>query len=169
MSTYESLIIKADQLLKLCQDQDIKIVTAESCTGGLVAACLTEVPGASLHFDRTFVTYSNAAKTDMLSVSPKILEEHGAVSEAVALAMAEGALKHSAGNLAIAITGIAGPDGGTETKPVGLVHFAFARKGDVETVRHEQKNFGDIGRSTVRFKSVAYALEIAAGMVEEPA
>jgi len=104
------------------------VATAESCTGGMVAAAITDIAGSSAIFDRGFVTYSNAAKSQMLGVPPKLIEAHGAVSEAVARAMAEGALKHSAATLTIAITGIAGPTGGSDTKPVGLVHFGCALK-----------------------------------------
>ncbi len=104
------------------------VSTAESCTGGMVAAAITDVAGSSAVFDRGFVTYSNAAKMQMLGVRLSALETHGAVSEAVAIAMAQGALVHSAATLAVSITGIAGPGGGSETKPVGLVHFACADK-----------------------------------------
>lgn len=104
------------------------VATAESCTGGMVAAAITDIAGSSAVFDRGFVTYSNAAKTQMLGVPVRLIEAHGAVSEAVAKAMAEGALAHSAATLSVAITGIAGPTGGSETKPVGLVHFACAMK-----------------------------------------
>ena len=105
------------------------IVTAESCTGGLLAAALTDVPGASQAFDRGFVTYSNAAKFDSARGPDALIEQHGAVSEEVARAMAEGALHETGAGVAIAVTGIAGPDGGTQEKPVGLVHFAAARRG----------------------------------------
>ena len=125
MTTYESLIVKADQLLKLCADEGTRIVTAESCTGGLIASCLTEIPGSSARFDRGFITYSNEAKMEMLSVKAQDLEEHGAVSEAVAIAMAEGALASSGASLAIAVTGIAGPDGGSDEKTGGAGPFCL--------------------------------------------
>jgi len=133
------------------------VATAESCTGGMVAAAITDVAGSSAVFDRGFVTYSNAAKTEMLGVEKTLLQTHGAVSEAVARAMAQGALKHSAATLAVAITGIAGPTGGSETKPVGLVHFACASKRGHEW--HERKVFvGD--RAAVRFAARDHALQM---------
>lgn len=157
MSTFESLVVKADQLLKLCSEEDVRLCTAESCTGGLVSACLTEVPGSSARFDRGFVTYSNQAKTDLLGVDPALLETHGAVSEEVARAMAEGALKASNANFAVAVTGIAGPGGGSEDKPVGLVYFGFAS--DAGLLEHKEKHFDDIGRAKVRLKTVSFALD----------
>ncbi len=133
------------------------VATAESCTGGMVAAAITDVAGSSAVFDRGFVTYSNAAKIEMLGVEKTLLQTHGAVSEAVARAMAQGALKHSAATLAVAITGIAGPTGGSETKPVGLVHFACASKRGHEW--HERKVLvGD--RAAVRFAARDHALQM---------
>ncbi len=131
------------------------LATAESCTGGMVAAALTDIAGSSAVFDRGYVSYSNNAKHAMLSVPNKTIEAHGAVSEAVARAMADGALKHSNANIAIAITGIAGPSGGTETKPVGLVHFCCAthKKGG----HHERKVFTG-NRAAVRVQARDHAL-----------
>ncbi|MFG1245221.1 CinA family protein [Xanthobacter flavus] len=134
------------------------LATAESCTGGLVAGALTEVPGSSDVVDRGFVTYSNAAKMAMIGVPEATLAAHGAVSEATARAMAEGALKAAGVDAAVAITGVAGPGGGSETKPVGLVHFASARR-DGTTV-HQERRFGEIGRAEVRRLSVLQALDL---------
>jgi nicotinamide-nucleotide amidase len=133
------------------------IVTAESCTGGLVAALLTEIAGSSTVFERGFVTYSNAAKAQALGVPQNLLEIYGAVSSQVALAMAEGALAHSSADIALAITGIAGPGGGSPQKPVGLVYFGCGGKGKVIT--HERR-FGDIGRGKVRQAAVEVALDL---------
>ena len=131
------------------------LVTAESCTGGWVAQAVTSVAGSSAWFDRGFVTYSNAAKQEMLGVRPQTLRAHGAVSEETAREMARGALERSAGTLAVAITGIAGPGGGSAGKPVGSVCFAWARGGAVHSETHHFR--GD--RESVRRQSVALALE----------
>jgi nicotinamide-nucleotide amidase len=136
----------------------LKIATAESCTGGLIAGLLTEIPGSSEVVERGFVTYSNEAKQDMLGVPEALLIAHGAVSEAVARAMAEGALHHASAEIAVAVTGVAGPGGGTADKPVGLVHIAAARKGGDRL--HEEHRFGDIGRVQVRLKTVEAALRL---------
>ena len=134
------------------------IVTAESCTGGLLAATLTDIPGSSDIFDRGYVTYSNAAKQAMLGVPAGILESQGAVSRATAEAMARGALSNSDAHLAVSITGIAGPGGGQPDKPVGLVHLAVSSI--FGQFLHEECRFGDIGRSHVRRASVAAALRM---------
>jgi len=134
------------------------IATAESCTGGLVMGALTGVPGSSAAVDRGFVTYSNAAKAEMLGVDPALIEANGAVSEPVARAMAEGALAHAPADLAVAITGIAGPGGATDTKPIGRVHFAVARRG--ETTHTLMRDYGEIGRADVRAASVTDALRL---------
>lgn len=136
----------------------LKITTAESCTGGMVSSALTEVAGSSAVFERGFVTYSNDAKAEMLGVPPALITHYGAVSEAVARAMAEGALRHSHADISVSITGIAGPGGGSVLKPVGLVHFACAKKGS-DTL-HLEKKFGDLGREIVRHHSVLTALEL---------
>jgi nicotinamide-nucleotide amidase len=151
-----STVAAAKRLLALSRERGLKIATAESCTGGLVAAALTEIPGSSDVVDRGFVTYSNAAKQAMLGVTPLTLERAGAVSRETAEEMAQGALAHSDAHLAVAITGIAGPGGATTGKPVGLVHFAAAARGG--RLIHRAKKFGDIGRRKVRQKSVDEAL-----------
>lgn len=133
------------------------IVTAESCTGGLIAGALTDVPGSSDAVFGGYVTYHNEAKAGMIGVDRELIRKHGAVSEEVARAMAEGALKTSGASVAIAVTGIAGPGGGTEGKPVGLVHFAFA---DGRKTIHLRKEFGDAGRQQVREMTVKAALEL---------
>jgi nicotinamide-nucleotide amidase len=151
-----SLIRSAETMLAEARAQGLQIVTAESCTGGLIAALLTEIAGASDVFERGFVTYSNRAKEEMLGVPAALIAEHGAVSEPVARAMAEGALQHSAAQLAVAVTGIAGPGGGTVQKPVGLVHIAAARHSR-ETI-HQAHRFGEIGRTEIRIRTVEQAL-----------
>ncbi|KIL98987.1 C-terminal domain of CinA type S Protein Implicated in DNA repair function with RecA and MutS [Paramagnetospirillum magnetotacticum MS-1] len=134
-----------------------RIATAESCTGGLVAAALTAIAGSSSVVERGFVTYSNEAKTEMLGVPAPLIATHGAVSREVAVAMAEGALAHSRADAAVSITGIAGPDGGSEDKPVGLVHFALARRGC--PTRHARHVFtGD--RDAVRLQAALAALDL---------
>lgn len=157
------LIAQATALLATCRARGETIATAESCTGGLVAATLTAVPGSSEVFERGFVTYSNAAKSEMLGVPVWLIERHGAVSEDVARAMVGGALTHSRATIAVAVTGIAGPSGGTAEKPVGLVHFAVARRD--EPVRHERVLFGDIGRAEIRRESVERALGLLASLL----
>src|SRR5680860_1348870 len=141
------LIAQAAALLDAARAKSDLIATAESCTGGLVAATLTAVPGSSDVFDRGFVTYSNTAKSEMLGVPYWLIEKHGAVSEDVARAMAGGALSNSAASIAVAVTGIAGPDGGTPEKPVGLVHFAAGRPEG--PMHHERVVFGDLGRAEI--------------------
>ena len=130
--------------------QKLRIATAESCTGGLIAGLLTEIPGSSDVFERGFVTYSNRAKQDMLGVPGDLIGDHGAVSEAVARVMAEGAVENSSAHMAVAVTGIAGPGGGTAVKPVGLVHIAAAR-GQRDPA--SRMRFGDIGRGEVRSRT----------------
>lgn len=134
------------------------IATAESCTGGLIAAALTDVPGSSAVLDRGFVTYSNAAKTEMLGVAPALIEKHGAVSAEVARAMACGAVKNSRADIAVSVTGIAGPDGGTAEKPVGLVWFGLADASGA--VRVERRVFTKGGRDFVRAKATETALRL---------
>ena len=148
----------AARVLDACRTHGLKVATAESCTGGLVTGALTEIPGSSDVLDRGFVTYSNAAKQAMLGVPASILERHGAVSRETADAMAAGALMMSNADLAVAITGIAGPGGGSAEKPVGLVHFAAAAR-DGRRV-HREKRYGDVGRSAVRREAVAEALAL---------
>ena len=153
-----ALLAHARQLLADCEARKLKIVTAESCTGGLVAGLLTEIAGSSAVVERGLVAYSNEAKQDLLGVPAALIAENGAVSEPVARAMADGALKRARADLSIAITGVAGPGGGTPAKPVGLVHFAAARNG-WSTV-HERHLFGDIGRTEIRLASVQVALTL---------
>jgi nicotinamide-nucleotide amidase len=148
----------ASALLDAAKAEGLKIATAESCTGGLIAASLAAVPGASATLERGFVTYSNEAKIEMLGVAADLIRERGAVSKEVALAMAAGALTHSPADLAVAVTGIAGPDGGTPEKPVGLVHIAASRRGGATL--HEEKRFGDIGRHEIQVQTVAAALDL---------
>lgn len=150
--------LRAKALLEQCRLQGVKIATAESCTGGMLAALLTSVPGSSDVFDCSFVTYSNEAKKSMLGVSLELIVEFGAVSRECSLAMAHGAILESAATLAISITGVAGPGGGTLSKPVGLVHFACARRNGATL--HREERFGDIGRAGVRTASVDVALEL---------
>jgi nicotinamide-nucleotide amidase len=147
----------ARSVLDAARARKAHIVTAESCTAGLVAACLTEIPGSSDVVDRGLIVYSNQAKCDLLGVPPALLAAYGEVSAETVRAMAEGALKHMPSRVAIAITGIAGPAGGSAQKPVGLVHFAAAREG---LLLHEEHRFGDIGRHEVRLKSVDAALAL---------
>ena len=137
------------------------IALAESCTGGLVSAALTEIAGSSDVFERGFVTYSNEAKLECIGVNQDILETFGAVSVAVAWAMAQGAIRHSNADIAVAITGVAGPAGGSAKKPVGTVVFACAtRDGDPEKVVADVRQFGDLGRSEIRRQAVLVALEL---------
>jgi nicotinamide-nucleotide amidase len=146
----------ARALLELCIKTKLTIATAESCTGGLLAATLTDIPGSSAVVERGFVTYTNEAKQQMLGVPLLVLQSHGAVSRQTAEAMAKGALAHAPVNVAVSITGIAGPGGATPGKPVGLVHFATAsRSGGLTTY---EGRYGDIGRSEVRRRSVLQAL-----------
>ena len=148
----------AENVLGEARRLGLHIATAESCTGGLIAGVLTQIPGSSDVFDRGFVTYTNQSKTELLGVSEILIARHGAVSEEVACAMAEGALAHSGAQLSVSCTGIAGPSGGSAAKPVGLVHLAAARTG--QTTLHAECRFGDIGRDSVRIKSVGEALKL---------
>jgi nicotinamide-nucleotide amidase len=149
---------RASALIRAFTERGWKIATAESCTGGLVAGLLTEIAGSSAVVERGFVTYSNNAKAELLGVPPELIAAHGAVSEAVARAMAEGALSHSRADVAVAITGIAGPGGGTPTKPVGLVHFGLAVQG--RPTAHVERRYGDLGRAQVRGRAVEDALSL---------
>jgi nicotinamide-nucleotide amidase len=163
----EELLAQARALLDLCRAKKLMVATAESCTGGLVAATLTEIPGSSDVLERGFVTYSNAAKETMLGVPSSVLEQFGAVSRETAETMATGALAHSPADLAVAVTGIAGPGGGTSDKPVGLVHFAAAARGG--RLVHQECRFGDIGRAQVRLVSVRQALSMLNAVAEAQA
>jgi nicotinamide-nucleotide amidase len=134
------------------------IATAESCTGGLVAAAITDISGSSAIFDRGFVTYSNMAKLGMLAVPAQLIAACGAVSEEVAIAMVKGALSASTADVAVAVTGVAGPTGGSTEKPVGLVHFACGMR-DKPSL-YKMRRYGDIGRSAIRQASVNQALQL---------
>lgn len=147
----------AKDILTLYRAKGLRIATAESCTGGMLAAAITDIAGSSDVFDRGFVTYSNAAKSDMLGVSAQTLATHGAVSEPVAREMAEGALAASAADVALSITGIAGP-GGSDFKPEGRVCFGLARKG--HATRTETVEFGALGRDSVRSAATDHALSL---------
>ena len=153
-----ALLLLAKSVLDSARESKLHIATAESCTGGLIAGLLTEIPGSSEVVERGFVVYSNQAKEQLLDVPAKAIAEYGAVSEEVALAMATGAVARSCADVAIAVTGIAGPGGGTAHKPVGLVHIAAYRKG--YAMLHEVYRFGEIGRTEVRLKTVQAALEL---------
>jgi len=155
----------ATKVLALCRARGLEIATAESCTGGLVAAALTAIAGSSDVVDRGFVTYSNAAKQAMLGVPAATLKRHGAVSAETAAAMAAGALKNSRADLSVAITGVAGPGGGTKEKPVGLVYFAASRRDGRQVAR--SRRYGKIGRTRVRQRSVAEALALLQLLAEE--
>jgi nicotinamide-nucleotide amidase len=150
------LTARAAALIRAYAERGLKVATAESCTGGLVAGLLTEIAGSSAVVERGFVTYSNEAKADLVGVAPALIAAHGAVSEPVARAMAEGALARSRADVAVAVTGIAGPGGATATKPVGLVHFALARRG--APTAHLERRYGDLGREAVRRSAVADAV-----------
>jgi nicotinamide-nucleotide amidase len=150
----DATLIEAETLLAACRAKGIMLVTAESCTGGLIAAALTAIAGSSDVVDRGFVTYSNEAKNQMIGVPMTLIENHGAVSEPVAAAMADGALARSRAAIAISVTGVAGPSGGTADKPVGLVCFGLARTG-TPAVTERQIFPGD--RTAIRARTVAHA------------
>ncbi len=152
-----ALLKDAEELLALCRAAGLRLATAESCTGGLIAACLTEIPGSSDVVERGFVTYSDAAKTEMLGVPAEMIHNHGAVSEEVVRAMCAGALARAPADLAVAVTGIAGPGGARPGKPVGLVHLATCRR-DGE-IAHMLATFsGD--RTAIRHAAVVAALAL---------
>lgn len=160
----EDLRAAAIAVLDACRARGLKLATAESCTGGLVAGALTDIAGSSDVVERGFVTYSNEAKQQMLGVTPETLRDHGAVSRQTAQEMARGAIAHSDAQISVAITGIAGPGGGSADKPVGLVHFAAASRGGA--LAHREIRYGDIGRAEVRYKSVLQALAMLQEMAE---
>jgi nicotinamide-nucleotide amidase len=163
----QELIEAARALLDLCRAKKLTIAVAESCTGGLVAATLTEIPGSSDVFDRGFVTYSNDSKKVMLGVPAEVLETFGAVSRETAEVMARGAIGRANVDLTVAITGIAGPGGAMPGKPIGLVHFATASRGGA--LSHAERQFGDIGRGPVRIASVRQALAMLREIAESEA
>ena len=156
------LVSRAAVVLTRLRDARLTLATAESCTGGLIAGLFTEISGASDVIDCGFVTYSNEAKTELIGVPARLIAAQGAVSREVACAMAEGAVARArpgpGGGMAVAVTGVAGPGGGSPDKPVGLVHLAVARTG--AATRHLECRFGDIGRSAVRIATVAAALDL---------
>jgi nicotinamide-nucleotide amidase len=153
-----ALLALAAETLAAARARHRRIATAESCTGGLVAGCLTEIAGASDVVERGFVTYSNEAKTELLGVPAGLIDAHGAVSAEVARAMAEGALAHSRADSAVAITGIAGPGGGSAQKPVGLVHFALAARR--APTLHLERRYGEKPRAAIRLAAVEDALAL---------
>jgi len=153
----DAILADAAQLLEECRARGLRLATAESCTGGLIAATLTAIAGSSDVLDRGFVTYSNAAKTEMLGVPPELIARVGAVSEEVAARMAEGALARSRAEIAVSVTGVAGPGGGSAEKPVGLVWFGLAARGGA--TRAERDLFGG-DRTEVRRRSLARALKL---------
>lgn len=146
------------RLLDRLRRQGLMVATVESCTGGLIAGALTEIAGSSDVVDRGFVTYSNEAKNELVGVPMGLIERHGAVSEPVAIAMAEGGLQHSRAHIAVSVTGVAGPGGGSDEKPVGLVHFGCAVHGG--PTLHQRHVFADRGRSYIRQETVAQALRL---------
>jgi nicotinamide-nucleotide amidase len=157
-----ALLDQARDVLDAARAKNIRIVTAESCTGGLIAALLTEIPGSSNVVERGFVTYSDKSKEELLGVPAVLIAAHGAVSDQVARAMADGALRHARAQLAIAVTGIAGPGGGSAEKPVGLVYVALA---DGHNTSSYEYRFGDVGRSQVRLATVREALKLLSDAV----
>jgi len=160
----QSAIGAAKALLAICTRKKLKLATAESCTGGLVAATISEISGSSAVLDRGFVTYSNEAKQQMLGVTPATIDVYGSVSRECAEEMAKGALAHASVDLAVSITGIAGPTGAVPGKPIGLVYFcAASRSGRV--IAHDRK-YGDIGRAKVRQQSVLQALALLQELAE---
>ena len=161
-----ALTAAATEVLAAARRAGLTIATAESCTGGLVAAVLTEIAGSSDVVDRGFVTYSNAAKSALLKVPADLIAAHGAVSGEVAIAMALGAIDQSGADLSVAITGIAGPGGGSADKPLGLVQFAAARRGDPTICR--ECRFGDLGRTGIRLAAVAVALDLLGQLLPMP-
>lgn len=152
------LLQLADMVVRTGREKNLHLATAESCTGGMIGALLTEIPGSADVFERGFITYSNESKQSMLGVSAEVLNSKGAVSEDVARAMAEGAVRNSNAQIAVAVTGIAGPGGGSEHKPVGLVHISAAREGAMTV--HQVCRFGEIGRNAIRVKTVDAALKL---------
>lgn len=155
----------ARTLLAVARDRGLHVATAESCTGGMISAAITDIAGSSDIFDRGFVTYSNAAKTDLLGVNPETIARHGAVSEETAAEMVTGALARSAADLAVAVTGVAGP-GASGTKPEGRVCFGVMTRGDA--VETETVDFGALGRAAVRAATVAHALGLLIRRMETP-
>jgi nicotinamide-nucleotide amidase len=163
---FDQVVLEAaEHVLESCKRKRLSVATAESCTGGLVAAAISAIAGSSAVLDRGYVTYSNRAKQQMLGVAANIIDDYGAVSRQCAEAMAKGALAHATVDLAVSITGIAGPTGATPDKPVGLVHFAAAsRSGRLITY---EARYGDVGRAEVRHLSLLQALAMLSGLAEQ--
>lgn len=159
----DELVAAGAEVLDLCGRRGVKLATAESCTGGLIAAALTATPGSARVLERGYVTYSNAAKIADLGVAAALIEDKGAVSEEVARAMAAGAIKAAGVDVALAVTGIAGPDGGTPQKPVGLVYVAAALRSGKAVSR--EFRYGDVGRSEIRRLSALSALALVKGLI----
>jgi nicotinamide-nucleotide amidase len=156
----EDITVAASQLLETCRSQSLRIASAESCTGGLLAACVTSIAGSSDVFERGWATYSNQSKVELLGVSAQTLESYGAVSSQTALEMARGALQNSVADIAISITGIAGPGGYSAEKPVGLVHMAtITREG---LAAQKEFRFGMLGRNHIQLEAVRAALKMLA-------
>lgn len=152
--------VKANEVLEACRKAGFMVATAESCTGGMIIASLTDIAGSSDVVDRGFITYSNAAKTAMIGVPFALINDKGAVSKEVALAMAQGALQQSKASVSVAVTGVAGPGGGSDAKPVGLVHIASALRGQ-STILHRECRFGaDKTRAEIRHLTVLAALDL---------
>ncbi len=151
------LIEKAERLLKICGERHMRVATAESCTGGLIAALLTEIPGSSVVIGRSFITYSNRAKREVLNVPAELLKQHGAVSQEVVQSMAQNTFDMTTAHLTVAVSGIAGPGGGSVEKPAGTVHMATAT---ADGITHKCHQFGDIGRTQVRLATVNAAMDM---------
>lgn len=162
----EEMQAAAERVLELCRERKFTLATAESCTGGLVAVTITDIPGSSDVFDRGIITYSNEAKQMLLGVPKEMLDEFGAVSAPVAKAMAEGVIRATNTHVGVSVTGIAGPDGGSEEKPVGLVFVGSALAGGGHHIR--ECRFGDLGRSEIRRRSVIAAFSLLEELLAKP-
>ncbi len=158
------LYAQASHLLEMAAIRGLMIATAESCTGGLIGGLLTEVPGSSIAVERGFIVYSNLAKQELLGVPAGLIAEHGAVSREVAMAMAAGAVSRSAADIAVAVTGIAGPTGGSPDKPIGLVHIAVKGPGNI--AQHKEWRYGNLGRKTVRQRTVEDAMDMVLAVIK---
>jgi nicotinamide-nucleotide amidase len=165
----QQLVDQARKVVEANRAAGLRVAVAESCTGGLVCAALTEIPGSSDMFEAGFVTYSNDAKIDLLKVNTDVIETFGTVSIAAAWSMAQGTLARTNADTAVAITGIAGPEGGSARKPVGTVVFARARRGaDPKEIVADRKEFGDLGRGGIRLQAALCALELLMPVEELP-
>ncbi|MBJ6986248.1 MULTISPECIES: CinA family protein [unclassified Devosia] len=162
MASKSAPLSTAKRVISALSDRKLSIVTAESCTGGMIAAALTDVPGSSAALFGGFITYSNEAKASMIHVQPRLIQDYGAVSNQVARAMADGARNTANADIAVSSTGIAGPDGGSDKKPVGLVYVAVSTELATVVIEHQ---FGDIGRDEIRKATVEAALELVLQVV----